>query len=52
MGFNWGLVAHTFNLSYSGGRDQEDRGSKTAQGKYFVRPYLEKKILHKRGLVE
>jgi hypothetical protein len=25
----WGLVAHACNLSYSGGRDQEDRGSMT-----------------------
>jgi hypothetical protein len=25
------LVAHTFNTSYSGGRDQEDHGSKPAQ---------------------
>jgi hypothetical protein len=25
-------VAHTFNPSYSGGRDQEDCGLKTAQG--------------------
>jgi hypothetical protein len=25
------LVAHTCNPSYSGGRDQEDHGSKTAQ---------------------
>jgi hypothetical protein len=24
-------VAHTYNLSYSGGRDQEDGGSKPAQ---------------------
>jgi hypothetical protein len=26
-------VAHICNPSYSGGRDQEDRGSKPAQGK-------------------
>jgi hypothetical protein len=26
--FNWALVAHTCNPSYSGGRDQEDLGSK------------------------
>jgi hypothetical protein len=25
-------VAHTCNLSYSGGTDQEDRGSKSASG--------------------
>jgi hypothetical protein len=27
----WGLVAHTCNPSYSGGRDQEDRSSKPGQ---------------------
>jgi hypothetical protein len=25
------LVTHTYNSSYSGGRDQEDRGSKPAR---------------------
>jgi hypothetical protein len=35
-------VAHTCNPSYSGGRDQEDRGLKPAQAQ-FMRPYLEKK---------
>jgi hypothetical protein len=44
------LVAHACNSSYSGGRDQEDRGSKPALGK-FVRCYLEKPIT-KTGLVE
>jgi hypothetical protein len=28
---SWALVAHTCNPNYSGGRDQEDRGSKPAQ---------------------
>jgi hypothetical protein len=42
-------VTHTYNPSYSGGRDQEDPGSKPA--KWFLRPYLEK-TLHKIGLVE
>jgi hypothetical protein len=37
--------------SYSGGRDQEDRGSKPAQANNSARPCLEK-ILHKKGLVE
>jgi hypothetical protein len=46
------LVAHTYNHSYSGERDQEDGGSKPAPGKYFARPYLEKKNHHKKGLVE
>jgi hypothetical protein len=27
---NWVLVAHAYNPSYSGGRDQEDQGSKPA----------------------
>jgi hypothetical protein len=31
--FSQALAAHTYNPSYSGGRDQEDRGSKPAQGK-------------------
>jgi hypothetical protein len=40
MALNWGLtlekgsgqtlVAHTYNTSYSGGRDQEDHGSRPA----------------------
>jgi hypothetical protein len=30
---SWVLVAHTCNLSYSGGRAQEDRGSKPTPGK-------------------
>jgi hypothetical protein len=33
------LVAHAYNPSYLGGRDQEDHSSKTAQ---FARPYPEK----------
>jgi hypothetical protein len=36
------LLAHACNPSYSGGRDQEDHGSKPAPGKWFVRAYLEK----------
>jgi hypothetical protein len=40
------LVAHTYNCSYSGDRDQEDRGSKPAQANSSKRPYLEK-TLHK-----
>jgi hypothetical protein len=46
-----GTVVHACNPSYSRGRDQEDRGSKPAPGKQFVRPSL-KKTLHKKGLVE
>jgi hypothetical protein len=29
---SWALVAHACNPGYSGGRDQEDHGSKTASG--------------------
>jgi hypothetical protein len=45
------LVAHTCNPSYSGGRDQEDHGSKPAWTNSFTRPYLEKPFT-KIGLVE
>jgi hypothetical protein len=41
------LVAHSYNPRYSGGRDQEDLGSK----QIVKRTYLEK-TLHKRGLAE
>jgi hypothetical protein len=45
-------VAHTCNLSYSeDSRHQEGCSSKTALGKHFSSPYLEK-IHHKKGLVE
>jgi hypothetical protein len=39
QGFSWALVAHAYNPSYSGGRDQEDQGSEPAKAN---RPYLEK----------
>jgi hypothetical protein len=45
------LVAHTCNPSYSGGRDQEDGGSKPAQANSSMRLYL-KKAITKIGLVE
>jgi hypothetical protein len=48
---NWASVAHAYSSSYSGGRDQENRGSKSALGKQFKRPYL-KCIQHKKGLVK
>jgi hypothetical protein len=35
-------VAHTCNPSYSGGRDQEDPGSKSVLGKKFSSLYLKK----------
>jgi hypothetical protein len=44
-------VAHTCNPSYSGDRDQEDRGLKPTPEKEIARPYLEQ-TLHKKGLVE
>jgi hypothetical protein len=34
------LGAHGCNLSYSGGRDQENHSSKPAQANSSVRPYL------------
>jgi hypothetical protein len=34
------LVAHTCNPSYSGGRDQEDHGSKPAQANNLGDPIL------------
>jgi hypothetical protein len=45
------LVAHTFNPTYSGDRDQEDCGSKPALANSSMRPCL-KKTLPKKGLVE
>jgi hypothetical protein len=39
-------MAHACKLSYSGGRDKEDRGSKPAWANSSVRPFLEKS-LHK-----
>jgi hypothetical protein len=44
-------VAHVYKPSYSGGRDQEDRGSKPAWANSSMRPYL-KNTLHKKGLLE
>jgi hypothetical protein len=44
-------VAHTCHLSSSGGRSQEDQGSKPPQANSFLRPYLEK-LFTKIGLVE
>jgi hypothetical protein len=38
-----------YNPSYSGGRDQENWGSKPALGKYFMRPYLKKHPSQKRA---
>jgi hypothetical protein len=41
--FSQALVAHAYNPSYSGGRDQEDHNSKPDQGNSFMRHYLKKK---------
>jgi hypothetical protein len=48
---SWVLVAHSCNPSYSGGRNQEDRGTKPAQAIISARPCL-KKPFTKTGLVE
>jgi hypothetical protein len=40
------LVAHAYNPSYSGNRDQEDHSSKLAQANSSMRPCL-RKTLHK-----
>jgi hypothetical protein len=45
------LVAHAYNASYSGGRDQEDHSLKPAWVNNSVIPYL-KKPFTKIGLVE
>jgi hypothetical protein len=44
-------VAHAYNPSYSGGRDQEDQGLKSAQANNWQDPIL-KKYITKKGLVE
>jgi hypothetical protein len=41
-------VAHACNPSYSGGRDQEDRGLKPAQANTLETLHL-KKTYHKKG---
>jgi hypothetical protein len=38
-----GIVVHTCHPSYSGGRDREDHGSRTAWGKMLVRHPFQKK---------
>jgi hypothetical protein len=44
-------IAHACNHSYSGGRNQKDRGSKSAQANSLWDYYLTK-IHHKKGLVK
>jgi hypothetical protein len=48
---SWALVDHACNPSYSGGRDQEDLGSKPTQANSLQDP-ISKKTHHKKGLVE
>jgi hypothetical protein len=43
-------VTHACNPSYSGGRDQEDRGLKPAQANSSRDETLSQKTLHKKGL--
>jgi hypothetical protein len=43
------LVAHSYNPSFSEGRDQEDWGLKPAQANSFMRSYLEKNPSQKRA---
>jgi hypothetical protein len=47
MPSSWALVAHACNPSYSGGRDQEDHGSKPAQANSSPDPNLKKPIIKK-----
>jgi hypothetical protein len=46
------LVAHAYNPSNSGGRDQEDCGSKPAQANSSGDPILKKLFIKKKGLLE
>jgi hypothetical protein len=45
-------VAHTYNPSYSGSRDQEDQGSKPTQANSLRDTCLKKPFTKKVGLVE
>jgi hypothetical protein len=46
--FELGTVTHSYNPIYSGGRDQEDRGSKPAGATSFRDPISKKHITHKK----
>jgi hypothetical protein len=48
---NWATVAHTWNPSYSGGRNQEIFAFRS-QLRQIVRETLSQKSLHNKGLVE
>jgi hypothetical protein len=43
------LVAHAYNASYSGGKDQEDHSLKSPMGKQFSRPNLNENPAQKRA---
>jgi hypothetical protein len=43
------LEAHTCNSSYSGGKDQEDCGSKSAPGKYTRDPISKNPFTERTG---
>jgi hypothetical protein len=45
----WASVAHACNPSYSGGRDQEDQGSKSSQANSLRDPILKKPITERDG---
>jgi hypothetical protein len=45
---SWALLAHACNPSYSGGRDQEDWGSKPVPVNSLRHPVLKKNITHKK----
>jgi hypothetical protein len=42
-------VAHAYNPSYSGGRDQENHGSKSAQANSLKNPISKEKSSQKRA---
>jgi hypothetical protein len=42
-------VAHTYNPSYSGGRDEEDQGSKPAWANSLQDPILKQSFTKKKG---
>jgi hypothetical protein len=50
--WSWVLVAHTYNPSYSGGRDQEDCSLKPSEANSSRDPILKKPFIHKKVLVE
>jgi hypothetical protein len=46
----WVLVTHACNPSYSGGRGQEDHGSKPSLGKEFHQDPISRKLITKKGM--